>query len=68
MSSDPVLRILPVPPIVQHHNRTGNAKPIKQRVYRTSHHHCKEIEKQVKEMLQNGIIEPSVSPVLFCTS
>ena len=28
---------------------TGNAKPIKQRAYRTSHHQHKEIEKRVKE-------------------
>ena len=39
-----------------------NAKPIKQRAYHASHHHCQEIEKQVEEMLCNGIIEPSVSP------
>ena len=49
-------------PLVKHYIDTGNAKPIKQRAYRASHHHRQEIEKQVKEMLQNGIIEPSVSP------
>ena len=49
-------------PLVKHYVDTGNAKPIKQRVYHASHHHRQEIEKQVKEMLQNGIIEPSVSP------
>ena len=48
--------------LVQHYNDTGNAKPIKQRAYRASHHHRQEIEKQVEEMLCNGIIEPSVSP------
>ena len=48
--------------LVQHYNDTGNAEPIKQRAYRASHHHRQEIEKQVEEMLCNGIIEPSVSP------
>ena len=48
--------------LVQHYIDTGNAKPIKQRAYRASHHHRQEIEKQVEEMLCNGIIEPSVSP------
>ena len=49
-------------PLVKHYIDTGNAKPIKQRAYRTNYHHRKEIEKQVEEMLQNDIIEPSVSP------
>ena len=40
---------------------TANAKPLKQKAHRASHHHRKEIEKQVEEMLQNGIIKPSVS-------
>ena len=46
-------------PLVKHYIDTGNAKPIKQRAYRASHHHRQEIEKQVEEMLQNGIIKPS---------
>ena len=46
-------------PLVKHYIDTGNGKPIKQRAYWTSHHHRKEIEKQ--KVLQNGIIEPSVS-------
>ena len=49
-------------PLIKHYISTGNAKPIKQRAYRASHHHHKEIKKQVEEMLQNGIIKPSVSP------
>ena len=49
-------------PLVKHYIDTGNAKPIKQTAYRTNCYHRKEIEKQVEEMLQNGIIEPSVSP------
>ena len=49
-------------PLVKHYINTGSAKPIKQRAYRASHHHRKEIKKQVEEMLQNSIIKPSVSP------
>ena len=49
-------------PLVKRYIDTGNAKPIKQRAYRISHHQRKEIRKQVEEMLQNGIIKPSVSP------
>ena len=49
-------------PLVQHYVDTDNAKPILQRAYCTSHHHCQEIEKEVEGMLCNGIIEPSVSP------
>ena len=48
-------------PLVKQYIDTGNAKPIKQTVYQTTHHHHKEIEKQVKEMLQNCIIKPSFS-------
>ena len=47
---------------MKHYIDTGNPTPIKQRIYGTSHYHCKKIEKQVKKMLQNGIIKPSVSP------
>ena len=49
-------------PLVKHYINSGNAKPIKKRAYRASHLHRKNIEKQVQEMLQNGIIKPSVSP------
>ena len=49
-------------PFVKHYIDTANAKPIKQGAHRTSHHYHKEIEKQVKGILQNRIIEPSVSP------
>ena len=48
-------------PLVEQYIDTGNAKPIKQIAYQTTHHHHKEIEKQVKEMLQNCIIKPSFS-------
>ena len=49
-------------PLVRHYIDTVNVKHIKQRGNRASHHHCQEIEKQLEEMLRNGIIEPSVSP------
>ena len=48
--------------LVKHYIDTGTAKQIKQRAYCASYHHRKEIEKPVDEMLQNVIIEPSVSP------
>ena len=48
-------------PLVKQYIDTGNAKPITQTAYQTTHHHHKEIEKQVKEMLQNCIIKPSFS-------
>jgi hypothetical protein len=45
-----------------HHIYTGNAKPIKQRPYRTAHAD-REIEKQkIKEMLRQRVIKPSNSP------
>ena len=53
---------LTITPLVKHSIDTGNAKPIKQRAYRASHHHLKNIEKQVQEMLQSDIFKPSVSP------
>ena len=49
-------------PLVKYYIDTGNAKAIKQTAYHASHPHCQKIEKQVQEMLQNGIIKPSVSP------
>ena len=48
--------------LAKHYIDTGKVTPMKQRMYCTSHHHRKEIKNQVKEMLQNSIIEPSVSP------
>ena len=41
---------------------TGDAMPIKQRPYRTSPECKREIGRQVREMLQKGIIQESVSP------
>ena len=41
---------------------TGSAAPVRQRIYRTTPEARAEISKQVKEMLDQGIIEPSDSP------
>ena len=48
--------------LVQHVIDTGDAMPIKQRPYRASPDVKKEIDRQVDEMLENGIIQESVSP------
>lgn len=45
----------------QHQIDTGNALPVRGPNYRTSPNMKKEIERQVDEMLQNNIIEPSNS-------
>ena len=47
---------------MKHYIDTGDPRPIKQRIYGPSHYQCNKIEKQVKKILQNGIIKPSVSP------
>ena len=48
--------------LVQHVIDTGDATPIKQRPYRVSPDVKKEIDRQVDEMLEKGIIQESVSP------
>ena len=48
--------------LVQHVIDTGDAMPIKQRPYRTSPRSKQEIDRQVDDMLQKGIIRESVSP------
>ena len=48
--------------LVQHVIDTGHATPIKQRPYRVSPDVKKEIDRQVDEMLEKGIIQESVSP------
>ena len=48
--------------LVQHVIDTGDAIPIKQRPYRVSPDVKKEIDRQVDEMLEKGIIQESVSP------
>ena len=41
---------------------TGDAPPIKQRPYRTTPDHREEIDRQVDDILQKGIIQESLSP------
>ena len=48
--------------LVQHEIDTGDNRPIKQAARRLPLNKREEAEKQVKEMLDNGIIEPSSSP------
>ena len=48
--------------LVQHVIETGDASPIKQRPYRASPEIKKEIDRQVNDMLERGIIQESVSP------
>ena len=48
--------------LVQHEIDTGDNRPIKQAACRLPLNKQEEAEKQVKEMLGNGIIEPSSSP------
>ena len=48
--------------LVQHVIDTRDAMPIKERPYRTSPEGKQEIDRQVGEMLQKGIIQESVSP------
>ena len=48
--------------LVQHVIDAGDAMPIKQRQYRASPDVKKEIDLQVEEMLEKGIIQDSVSP------
>ena len=48
--------------LVQHTIDTGDAMPVKQRPYRTTPENKQEINRQVDDMLQRGIIQKSVSP------
>jgi len=48
--------------IVKHEIDTGDARPIRKRTYRQSPQMMREMEKQVDEMLEAGILEPSDSP------
>jgi hypothetical protein len=48
--------------IVKHKIDTGDAQPIKKNPYRTPHALKPVVEEHIKEMLQNGVIEPSISP------
>ena len=52
-------------PVVKHTIDTGSHSPIRLRSYRTTPWNKEEIDKQVNEMLEAGIISPSVSPWSF---
>ena len=61
--------------VVKHTIDTGYHPPIRLKSYRTTPANKKEIDEQVHEMLETGIISPSVSPwsflvvlVSFCNS
>ena len=45
-----------------HRIDTGDAKPVRQRFYRTTAEEDEEIESQVNKLLEANIIEPSLSP------
>jgi hypothetical protein len=47
--------------LYQHSVDTGNAKPVRQRFYRVSPKIQEEQDKQIKEFLETGKIEPSLS-------
>ena len=55
--------------LVQHHIETGDAKPIKQAPRRLPPYHRREVERQVLDLLERGLIEPSdsawASPVVM---
>ncbi len=48
--------------LVKHYIRTGEQAPIKLRAHRTSPGKCAEIERQVTDLLADGVIEESCSP------
>ena len=48
--------------IVQHSIKTGDAKPIKQKTRRHPTCNQEEIDRQVQDLLDRGVIEPSESP------
>ena len=52
---------LPGTTTICHHIDTGDAKPIRSRPYRHSLETRKEIARQIKEMYENDLIEPSMS-------
>ncbi|XP_023809406.1 uncharacterized protein LOC111947165 [Oryzias latipes] len=48
--------------LVKHHIRTGDHPPIKQRAYRAAPNKQAEIERQVSNLLADGLVEESCSP------
>ena len=53
---------LPGTDLVEHHIDVGNASPIRQRPYRQTADAKKEVDKQIKRLLDSNIIEESDSP------
>ena len=47
--------------LAQHHIRTGDARPVKLPPYRLPHAYRETVKKELQDMLQQGIIEPSSS-------
>lgn len=48
--------------VILHEIDTDNAKPVKQRLRRLPHYAVEEADRQVEDMLNRGIVEPSNSP------
>ena len=48
--------------VLSHHINTGNFAPIRQYPRRLPYHYRDEVDKQVKDMLQQEIVQPSTSP------
>jgi hypothetical protein len=48
--------------LIEHRIITGDAKPIRKALYRVTFNLRDEMERQVRDMLTKGVIEPSSSP------
>ena len=48
--------------VLSHHINTGNSAPIRQYPRRLPYHYRGEVDQQVKDMLQQGVVQPSTSP------
>ena len=48
--------------VLSHHINTGNSAPIRQHPRRLAYHYRGEVDQQVKDMLQQGVVQPSASP------
>ena len=55
--------------LIEAHIETGDARPIRKRMFRTPFAHREEVKRQIHEMLKAGLISPSNSPwsvPIFC--
>ncbi len=55
--------------VIEAHIDTGDAEPVRKKMYRTTFAHRPEMARQIKEMLKAKLIEPnnsSWSAPLFC--